>query len=442
MSSLKVFFFVLLAPSVASAAAGSAFAEPSREAAMADAVTARPGDAGTIVTNPAGLADLKEAQIVAGAHGDFVSQWIQRTGDPASVDRSRGFGGGSFAAATPLPGPGFLRHFGFGLALDVPAQYLLHLHIPTRIDEPSSPIYDGPPDKISAAFALGYRIIRGLEVGVGFAISPTLTLPTLVQYQAGRAPNVNDNVEVRIDSSLDLAVVPFLGLRAQPFEWLGLALVYRDAQVSRATGTQTTAAGGILAPDSIAFFQMWEPSTVVVGAALTPIKRFTVTLDVTWRNWSAFRTAFDQGSDPNNPNDAGSPILPPYRFNDTLSIASGVEAKVAKGIFLRAGLGFEPTPIPAQTGPTNYLGANTIIGALGAGFDFRELKGLPFMVDAHVRLRADAAQSATKNVSAMPDADATTPGTQIDNMGFPGFRSQALMFQGGITATFFLGGGK
>jgi hypothetical protein len=382
------------------------------------------------VTNPAGLADLKEAQVVAGAHGDFVSQWIQRTGDPAAVDRSRGFGGGSFAAATPLPGPNFLRHFGFGVALDVPAQYLLHIHVPTRTDEPTSPIYDGRPDKISAAFALGYRIIPGLELGVGFAISPTLTLPTLVSYQAGRSPNVNDNVEVRIDSSLDLAVVPFLGLRAQPFDWLGLALVYRDAQVSRATGTQTTAAGGILAPDSIAFFQMWEPSTVVIGTSFTPTKRFAVTLDVTWRKWSDFRTGFDQ------------PLVAPYAFNDTLSIASGIEAKIAKGIFVRGGLGFEPTPIPAQTGPTNYLGANAIVGALGAGFDFRELKGLPFVVDAHVRTRIDAAQGATKNVSAMPDADPTTAGTQIDNMGFPGFRSQALMFQGGVTATFFLGGAK
>ena len=162
----------------------------------------------------------------------------------------------------------------------------------------------------------------------------------------------------------------------------------------------------------------------------TFLSRFTVTLDVTWRNWSAFRTGFDQQ------------LAAPYAFNDTLSISSGVEAKIAKGIFVRGGLGFEPTPIPAQTGLTNYLGGNAIIGALGAGFDFRELKHLPFIVDAHVRMRADATRGATKNVAAMPDADATTAGTQIDNMGFPGFRSQAFMFQGGVTATFFLGGAK
>jgi hypothetical protein len=430
MRRALAFAVTMIAPGVAHAAAGAAFAETSRTAAMADAVTARPGDAGTIVINPAGLADLKEAQVVVGTHGDFVSQYVQRTGDAMSVDRSRAFAGGYFAAATPLPGPAFLRQFAFGVALDAPAQYLLHINVPTRTDQPSSPIYDGRPDKISAAFALGYRVIPRIELGIGFAISPTLTLPTLVQYQAGRAPNVNDDVEVRIDSSLDLAVVPFLGLRAQPFDWLGLSLVFRDAQISHATGTQTTAAGGILAPDSIAFFQMWEPATVVIGTAFTPSKRISLSLDVTWRKWSDFRTGFDEK------------LEPPYAFNDTLSIASGIELAIARGVKLRGGLGVEPTPIPAQTGPTNYLGANTFIGALGAGFDFRDLSKLPFIVDLHFRTRLGATQSATKSVAAMPDTDPTTSGTQIDNMGFPGFRSQALAFQGGITATFFLGGSK
>jgi hypothetical protein len=63
------------------------------------------------------------------------------------------------------------------------------------------------------------------------------------------------------------------------------------------------------------------------------------------------------------------------------------------------------------------------------------------VIDAHVRAFVGATQSATKNLSAMPDADPTLPGTQINNMGFPGFRSQATMIQGGLTATFYVGGG-
>lgn len=425
-----VFSAVLLAPLAARADAGAAYAETSRVASMADAVSARPGDAGTIVINPAGLADLEEGQVVFGGHGDFVSQWYQRTGDPTATDRSRGFGGIAFAAATPLPGPSWLRRFGVGVALDAPAQYLLHINVPVRVDQPSSPFYDGRPDKIAAAFALGYRPIHGLDLGVGFAIAPTLSLPTLVQYQAGRAPSVNDNVEVRIDSSLDLAVVPFLGVRAQPADWLGLSLVWRESQVSRATGTQTTQAGGILAPDKIAFFQMWEPATVVVGTAFTPSRDVSFSLDVTWRKWSDFRTGFDEE------------LKAPYRFNDTLSVASGVELKIPQtGWAIRGGAGVEPSPIPSQTGVTNYLGADTFIASVGAGYDFRPFRKLPVVIDAHVRARIGATQSVTKDVSAMPDADPTLPGTQINDMGFPGFRSQATMIQGGLTATFFVGGG-
>ncbi len=423
----------------ARATAGTAFSETSRSASLADAVSARPGDAGTILSNPAGLGDLKEAMVLFGSHADYVAQWFRPVGDNASQDRRRGFGGFSFAAATPLPGPAWARNIGAGFALDLPAQYLLHIDVPTRIDQPTSPIYDGRPDRIAAVFALGFRIFPRIEIGAGFALSPSLSLPTNVKYVAGRSPNVNDdpgksptgdNVEVRIDSSLDLSAAPFFGLRAQPFDWLAVSLVYRDTQASRATGTQTTVAGGIVASDPIDFFEMWDPATVVVGACAWPTRNVSVSLDVTWRKWSDFRTAFDQV------------LIPPYQLNDTVSIASGIEARRGPWA-VRGGIGFEPSPIPAQTGDTNYLGGNTLVLALGGGIDLRRHKwSLPVVIDAHVRARIDAAESARKNPSALSDADSTLPGTQIDNMGFPGFRSQALMIQAGLTATFFLGGGK
>ena len=80
---------LVLCASDARAAAGTAFAETSRSAALADAVTARPGDAGTLYTNPAGLSDLKEPEVAFGVGGDYVSQYFQTLGDPKSSDRSR-----------------------------------------------------------------------------------------------------------------------------------------------------------------------------------------------------------------------------------------------------------------------------------------------------------------------------------------------------------------
>ncbi len=421
---------VLAAPRVGRAAAGTAFSETSRVASLADAVTARPGDAGSILLNPAGLADLKEGMLVVGGHGDAVSQWFQRTGDPTAQDRSRGFGAFSFAAATPLPGPPWARGIVVGMAIDVPAQYLLHINVPARLDQPISPIYDGRPDRIAGVFALGVKVFPRIEIGAGFALSPSLTLPTSVQYVPGRGPNVNDNVEVRLDSSLDLAAAPFMGIRAQPFDWLGLSLVYRDQQASRATGTQMTVAGGIQASDPIDFFQMWDPATVVFGAYVAPTKRVSLSLDVAWHNWSAFRTGFD------------TPLAAPYQLHDTVTVASGLELKLARGFALRGGVGVEPSPLPTQSGQTNYLGASTLVLALGAGLDFRPIAHLPFTVDVHMRQRIEGLESATKDPNVLPDADPTLPGNQIDNMGYPGFRSRTFMVQAGLTATFFLGGGK
>ena len=425
-----VVFCTLFFARGARADAGGAFAESSRTASLANAVTARPGDATTLLLNPAGLADSKAASVSFGGHADFVALTWQGVGDPNVHDDSRAFGGFSFAAATPLPGPAWARSIAIGIALDVPAQYLLHIHVPVRLDEPASPIYDGPPDRIAGALALAYTIFPRIKVGMGFAISPSLSLPTYVNYVAGRGPNVNDNVEVRIDSSLNLSAVPFFGLRAQPLDWLGVSLVYRDMQASRAQGTQTTIAGGIIASDPIDFFQMWDPASVVVGAAVAPSKRVSISLDVAWHKWSDFRTAFDQT------------LLPPYQFHDTVSVASGVEVSLGHGWLARGGVSVEPSPIPAQTGATNYLGSHTFVGALGAGLDFRQISHIPMIIDAHFRARLSPTQTVNKDASALPDSDPVLSGTQIDEIAYPGFHSQAMMFQGGLTTTFFLGGAK
>ena len=368
--------------------------------------------------------------MLGGGHADYVSQWFRRSGDPTSQDRSRGFGGIYFAAATPLPGPRWAHDIVVGLALDIPAQYVLHIDVPERPDQPVSPAYDGPPDRVASVLAVAYRIIPRLELGLGIAVAPSLSQPTSVTYVPGRSPNVNGNVEVQLDSSLDLAAAPFMGLRAQPLDWLALSLVYRDQQASEAKVPQSTTAGGILDNDRVSFFEMWDPASVVFGTNFTSLKDLSVSLDVAWHNWSAFSTGFDQE------------LAAPYKLHDTVSIASSVE-KHFKGWTLRGGVGVDPSPLPAQTGLTNYLGADTLVLALGAGFDFRRLAHLPFLIDAHIRARLDATQSAEKDPTAIAKPNDAVPGSYlIDNMGYPGFTSQALMFQAGVTATFFLGGAK
>jgi hypothetical protein len=421
----------------ARAQAGTAFCETSRVAALANAVSARPGDAGSVLMNPAGLADMDEGQLLFTGSADRLDSWFARPGEPKQ-DRSRWFGGLGFAAATPLPGPAWVRRIHVGFALDLPAQYVLRVHVPVRDDEPTSPIYDGRPDRMAALAAFAVEILPRLKVGAGFTLTPGLELPTQVTYVAGRDPDVNKSVEVRIDSKLDLAASGFVGVRAQPLDALALSLVYRGAQASRATGTQTTIAGGILATDPIDFYDLWDPAELTFGAAVALAPGWSVSTDVTWHRWSEFCTGHDRC--PSQPAGAPLPPLPAaLQFHDTVSVGGGVEYSSRRGFALRGGLAAEPSPIPAQSGLTNYLGANTLVVALGGGLDLRKLAKLPLMVDAHVRARFDALQSAVKDPATLPDADPNLPGAQIDNYGYPGFTSQSFAVQAGATLTVFLG---
>jgi long-chain fatty acid transport protein len=377
-----------------------------------------------MLLNPAGLADLTEPVVVLSAQFDHLSQSFARTSEP-TTDLGRSFGAFGFAAATPLPGPRWLRRVRVGLALDLPAQYVLQVDIPQRGDQPVSPIYDARPNRVSALTAVAIDIADELKIGGGVSLTPSLTTPTTVTFVPGRTTSVQNDVTISLDRNMPLAAAPFLGVRAQPLSFLGLAFVFRGSAVSHAGGAQTTTAGPIVADSPVDYLIFWDPAQIVAGAAVGPFKGWSLSVDATYSFWSAFRSGFDQ------------PVLP--AFNNTMSVAGGVEWTSAPWLTLRAGGGYEPTPIPPQTGDTNYLGADAAVLALGAGLDLRKLVHAPMLLDFHVRGRLGVEQSVTKNGPSLTDADPNTPGRQINNLGYPGFQSSSSLYQAGLTLTLFVG---
>jgi hypothetical protein len=411
----------------ARATASTTFAETSRVAGLADAVTARPGDAGSMFLNPAGLADLAEPELVLSAGFDRLSQWFARTNEP-QTDLSRSFGAFGFAAAAPLPGPWWLRRVRVGLALDLPAQYVLSVNIPERTDQPISPIYDQRPNRVSVIAAMAVDIIDQIKLGGGINFTPSLTTPTTVTLVPGRSTTVQNDVVSDFDRSMPLAATPFLGVRSQLLSFLSLALVYRGAAISHAGGPETVTASPIVAASQVDYLVFWDPASVVFGGEVGPWRGVSLSVDASYNEWSAFRSYFDQ------------PVSP--AFNDTVSVMGGVEWATRPWLTLRAGGGYEPSPIPAQTAMTNYLGADTVVVAAGAGVDLRRLFHAPLLVDFHLRGRLGTEQSATKNVASVAEPDPNAPGQQITNLGFPGFQSRSSLYQAGLTLTLFVGKDK
>lgn len=415
---------ILLVSSRAYATSGTALAETSRDAALANSVSARPGGPGSILLSPAGLADVRQPTVLFTGNIARLEQSFTRAGE-LSQDRGRWLGGFGFAAATPLPGP--LWRIRLGFALDTPAEHALRVAVPTRVDAPTSPFYDGRPDRISSILALAAEITPRLKIGGGIAVTPNLDTPTEVSYAAGRDKSVDKSVIIRLDRDLKLEVSPFIGARIQPFQKLALSVVYRGAAISRARGSQRTVAGGILADDPIDFFQMWDPTEVVFGANVGWWKGFSFSFDVTVHGWSEMKTGFN--TDPNP------------KLHDTVSLRSGLEWHVGpRWLTMRAGWAVEPSPLPEQTGDTNYLGSSTITFAGGAGIDLRRTKSrMPIVIDAHLRGLIGRTQSTRKDPNAISDASADLPGKQIDNLGYPAFKSSASAIQLGATITLFLG---
>lgn len=421
-ASAALLALALAAPR-ARATSGTALAETSRTAALANAVSARPGDAGSMLLNPAGLADVERPMVLLTGHFARLEQSFTRTSEP-SEDRGRWLGGFGLAAATPLPGPLSLLRLGF--ALDTPAEHALRVAVPTRLDAPASPYWDGRPDRISASFT-GAIALSGLKLGGGVAITPDLDTPTDISYVAGRDKSLDKSVVIRLDRTLRLGVSPFFGMRLAASRWLALAVVYRGASVSIAKGSQRTVAGGILADDPIDFYQMWDPGELVFGTALGPWKDLTASFDVTAHFWSEMKTGFDTVPDP--------------KLRDTVSLRGGLEYRGLgpQWLTLRGGWAVEPSPIPEQTHETNFLGSSDVVLAGGVGLDLRKAWRAPVLVDVHVRTILGKTESAHKDPNALPDASADLPGKQIDNLGYPAFRSSATVLQLGATVTLLLG---
>jgi hypothetical protein len=422
--ALRALLGALAVSGTASATAGTYLSDSSRAAALAGSVSARPGDAATMLDNPAGLADVDEPLLMLGVHVARLDQWFARSGE-ARQERDRTFGAYGAAVATPLPGAVSFLHF--GLALDFPTAHLLRVSVPERSDRPSSPIYDGRPERMAAAVGLGAELLPELRLGAGLSLTPTLDTPTEVTYVAGRGNDPEQDVIVRLDRDLHFAAAPFFGLRAVPLPELALGVVYRAASISRASGDSRTVAGGILADDPIGYSQTWNPAELVFGAFVSPLPPLGISLDGTWSRWATARDGFDQRRQ-----------IP---MQSVWSVRGGVEFRVLPSLTARAGYAYEPTPVPAEVGDENLLGADTHVLALGGGLDLRELVGLPMLVDAHVRGHLGATQRAEKDPEVLGDADSALPGQQIDNLGYPGFESRAWLIQAGLTVTLFVGSG-
>ncbi len=413
-----------LPPSLALADSGAADGESARAAALGDAVVARPGDTSAISFNPAGIADLDRTTITLLGHAGYYRLDQARTGEPARTT-DRGIGGYGISLVVPLPGPEWLRRVHLGAAIHVPSSGIITIEAPTRDDLPSAFLYEARLERTAATFAMGIALPGNVDLGIGVTVAPSLLGPTYVSYDARRGTTVDQGVIVRLDRDVRFGGSLLVGARWAPVPQFAIGAAYRQGVALRAAGPIEIRAGSILADDPLDFVDHFSVDEVALGLSFQLSPEASISADMTWANWSSFRTLRNQAPTPG--------------FHDTVSLRIGGEYVVDRWAAFRLGYAYEPTPVPAQVALSSFLDTDRHVLSGGFGLDLEPLTHTPLHLDLYLRAHAMGGISFTKDPTQLPDALPTVPGQQIDAFGYPGMSASILYLQAGLSMTLALG---
>lgn len=283
--------------------------------------------------------------------------------------------------------------------------------------------YQSLPDKLIVAGAMAYEFHPTFSAGVGF-------------HGLGRLDGAAD-VEldllsrrfIRKDLKVDVSPVTAMtaGLHARPIEGLRIGVSYRgplaiDYQLTTSVKIKQT---GTLVAD-ISGTSVYTPAQITTAVAYDPRDDLTLTVDVVWARWSAapdptshFTVTLDGA-----PIDKGALVVDSTHVDlgaeDTLSPHLGAEWRPDANWAVRGGYAWYPTPLPKQTGATNYIDSDTHQFALGAGLTFPDPMAIheaPLTLDLVAQLSVLPSRQVDKS---SPDnrVGSYSAGGHIWNIGF------------------------
>jgi long-chain fatty acid transport protein len=295
----------------------------------------------------------------------------------------------------------------------------------------------------SLAFGGGVQITRELSLGLGFdlGLRTEATTPTYV-VDAGRLQDILVDSKVNVDVSL----VPHVGLAYRPIPRLRLtATAHAPEKLQIDTNFTFLLANGVQESASVPFTHDYMPWLLGLGAAYDVVagEHESVTLAGTalYGRWSDY---IDRHSE--------TPI-PQYGWYDTITPTAGVRyQRDAVGTFLD--VVYQPTPVPPQTGRTNYVDNDRVGVDMGVDYAF-SLYGTRFHIGSEFQTHRLIPRHQTKlPTPTTPDGLNHTPalvadevpddstlngqplagsqGLQTNNPGWPGFGSQGWIVGGSL----------
>ncbi len=381
----------------------------SRSAAMGSAGAADVHDFSANYYNPAGLARAPSLEVSIGyARADHS---LSLNGKDSGVDPVKGLVGGFVA-----PGRLFGIPFAFGLALHLPDDRLSRVRaLPQQ--EPRWELYDNRNQRIYFAANAALSPWDWLQIGGGLSFMAATEGSLDISGNADVIKPDESVLRHQVNADLTAIRYPQVGARVALGKRAALALVYRgefrlnldlsarlagDISLGASGGALTTALYTIETHSIDAFL----PQQLVFGGSWDPWDDLRFDADFTWVNWSAYvspvaalQVKLDipppKGGWPPSitPPQAPAPIaILPISMHDRIVPHLGVEWRALAQThwegFLRAGYEYAKSPIPPQTGFTNYVDRDRHSISAGLGVRLvdlvRELPG-DLRLDGHVQ---------------------------------------------------------
>jgi long-chain fatty acid transport protein len=307
-------------------------------------------------------------------------------------------------------------------------------------------LYSDRLTALSLAFGAGYRISDALAIGLGATLSlkAGVTAPTYVA-NAGAL----QNLLIDTNASVNMSVAPNLGFSYRPSSrWRFTGTVHAPEKVELEVKFTFLLPTGLQQGSTFPLVYDYMPWRISAGAAYDLVKdeneTFTIAGTAMYGKWSDYLDR--HGVEP----------IPAYGWYDTLTPTIGARYKYhSTGTFID--VQYKPTPVPLQTGRTNYVDNDRLGFDVGVDYGFT-VAHTPMRVGAQAQTYWLVPRHQTKLPTPdSPDGVNHTPGlvadelpddTQIagepiagsqglqtNNPGWPGFGSSGMVLSGGIYLT-------
>ncbi len=355
---------------------------------MGGAVAANVSDFSANYYNPAGLADENGIRIGVGY---FYAENALRIDDrDVGVKASHGVTFG--LAAT---GDVFKIPIGLGIAVHVPDEGLSRVTA-LKQEVPRWELYDNRSSVLYLTANLAIRPWSFLELGGGMSFLAATRGRFEITGAADLLYPYDSKLRHEVDVDLTSVRYPQAGALVHLGKYVSLATVYRgqtnlnlqlDGKIDvdiEAAGFQVPLRYELQARTVQAFL----PQQVVLGGSFKPHPSFTIDADLTWVNWSAYENptaktiaTLEAEVPPQFPVELPGELrqteLYELHFSDRIVPRIGVEwmmpgfkTKTGAPILevpLRFGYFFEKSPVPDQTGPTNFVDTDRHTVSFGVG---------------------------------------------------------------------------